>query len=118
VPFAIIDRRGAPQDKDAAPPEEGNGAGGSGPLDVPWGDDFEADGSEEDTKDSQKDDGSAEENESLEEDDEGDDEVDRRKSEVADLKVMLRDRNKERNTMCFDYVNLELKIRDLQSKLV
>ena len=87
--------------------------------------------SEEVMGDSRNDDGSVEENESPEEDDEGDDEVDKLKSEVADLKATPRNkcarikydaklmdkRHEERMAILGDYVDLERKIRDLQSKL-
>ena len=50
----MFDRHGAsPQGEGAAPPEGGNGGGGGNPLDVPGGDDSDAD-------DSQKDNGPAE----------------------------------------------------------
>ena len=82
----IIDRHGAsPQVEDAVPPEGGNGEGGGGPLHVPRDDGPDAGGDSEEDK-------------SLEEDDEADDEVDLLKSEVADLRAVLRNRTPRSST--------------------
>ena len=109
----ITERHGAsPQVEDAVPPEGGNGEGGGGPLRVPRDDGPDAGGDSEEDK-------------SLEEDDEADDEVDLLKSEIADLRAVLRNKNaqieyehqrmdksqEEKNSMRGDNADLELKIR-------